>query len=155
MAMKLFRLICLSLLGALLASACSKEAQRSSGRTAIENPSPAIGADGTLAEAIGIATQDGKFEALLAKGCTLPCAKGQDFVLAKDQKEMKIRLFRGNADLAKDATPLALVTLGNLQPAPEGEELTVMFNVAAGSEGITVSARQMMVNTDVSIAIEK
>src|SRR5262245_55070646 len=144
--------IWLSLLLLLVVAACSRE--ESAGgthRTTIENPSPAIGPDGKLVQAVGLETQAGAFEALLEQGCALPCVAGRDFVLSGDKREMQLALYRGTSAEVKDAHRLGLLVVRGLKAPPQGEEVTVMFSLGASSQGLTVDAHQMGENVDLEL----
>lgn len=108
----------------------------------VERRSPAI-AGGQLAEDIGIETLGGVFTPLLDRGRPVPCDVTETFSTAADnQDNVQIRLFRGAAALARDATPLGRFTVENLPKRPRGE-VNVDVTIGATAEGtILIRARE-------------
>ena len=94
-------------------------------------------------EDIGIETLGGVFTPLLARGRSVPCDVSETFATAADnQDNVQIRLFRGEAALARDATPLGRFTVENLPKRPRGE-VNVDVTVAATSDGsIVINAKE-------------
>ena len=89
--------------------------------TIVESNSPAIGQSGALEESVGLETVGGMLTPLLHVGCKIPCESKEVFSTAEDdQQEIRIRLYRGNAALAADATPLGEYRIEGIPPMPRG-----------------------------------
>jgi molecular chaperone DnaK (HSP70) len=67
----------------LLACACQK---RATNFVVLERNSPAIGADGTLVQDIGLETIGGVMTPLLKTGCVTPCRDAEIFSTAQDNQ---------------------------------------------------------------------
>jgi molecular chaperone DnaK len=103
----------------------------------VERHSGAVVA-GQLVEDIGIETLGGVFTPLLARGRQVPCDVTETFGTAADnQDNVQIRLFRGVAGLARDATPLGRFTIDNLPKRPRGE-VVVAVTFAFTADGTLV-----------------
>ena len=115
-------------------------AQTESTSIVVEPETEALFQSGTLREAVGIETLGGVFTPLLTKGCNIPCSLSQNFSTAEDgQRQIGIHLFRGNANLAKQAHPLGTFQITGIAPMPRGEP-SIRVEFRADSDGITIKA---------------
>jgi molecular chaperone DnaK (HSP70) len=106
----------------------------------VESGASAISPDGTLRESIGIETLGGVFTPLLAKGCKVPCSLSQNFSTAEDgQGQILLRLFRGDAVLAKSTHSLGNFQITGISAAPRGEP-SIGVEFKADEDGITLRA---------------
>jgi molecular chaperone DnaK len=124
---------------------------RTGGTIIVEYPTPAV-SDGRLVEAVGIETLGGVFTPLLQKGCALQCELTQVFSTADDrQREILIRLFRGNGNLVNEAHALGTYRVSGFSAAPRGEvQIQVRFIVT--QNGIELGASEIGRASNVQIA---
>jgi molecular chaperone DnaK (HSP70) len=122
------RVLILTVIAAL--TGCARHETPPSG-IVVESQSPAIGADSTLSESIGIETLGGVFTPLLEPGVSVPCRKSEIFSTAVDnQDQIMIVLCRGNASMAKDNKRIGHFQIQGIQPAPRGTpQIQVSFIV--------------------------
>jgi len=108
----------------------------------LEKRTPAA-ADGLLIQDLGIETLGGVFTPLLRSGQSVPCQVTETFSTAADnQDNVEVRLFRGNAKLARDATPVGRFVVEGLPKAPRGiPNVAITFSVTADG-AIVVTARE-------------
>lgn len=126
------RLVCLLLV--LIARASYAEA------LVVERPTPAVSDSGVLSEDIGIETLGGVFTPLIVHGCRVPCTTTQMFSTAEDhQTEIKLFLFRGNSEMAKDAHLLGIYVIFEIPPLRRGEP-QVAVTLTVERDGISISA---------------
>ena len=100
----------------------------------LEQKSPIT--EGTnLSASVGIETLGGVFTPILSSGCELPCTVSNIFSTAEDnQSQLILSIFRGNAQLTKDATSLGKYQITNIAPAPRGEpQIEVSFIASRGA----------------------
>jgi molecular chaperone DnaK len=103
--------------------------------TIVEARSPAVGADGTVAEPVGIETLGGVFTPLLEVGCPVPCEKKEMFSTASDnQDQVTIALYRGRASVVRDATFLGRFQITGIPPMKRGEPQIEVTLAARGSD---------------------
>src|SRR5262245_50601400 len=109
------RRVCLVLAIVAAAACCSPAATLE-----LEKQSPAA-AQGRLIEDLGIETLGGVFTPVLTSGQTLPCEITKTFSTAADNQELvEVRLFRGKAKLARDATLVGRFLIEGLPRLPRG-----------------------------------
>jgi molecular chaperone DnaK len=115
---------------ALLALSCG--IVRSSASVTLESKAPIV-AGGRLTEAIGIETLGGVFSPLLPTGTRVPMRSTEMFSTgADDQREIKVRVYRGNAERVADARAFPVATITGLAPRPRGKtQISVTVSVAA------------------------
>jgi molecular chaperone DnaK (HSP70) len=103
---------------------------------------PAV-AQGDLVEDLGIETLGGVFTPFLTRGRSLPCEITETFSTAADNQEhVEIRLFRGIARFARDATLVGRFVVEGLPKLPRGIPIVaVTFGVTAGG-AVRISARE-------------
>jgi hypothetical protein len=103
----------------------------------------AAAARGQLVEDLGIETLGGVFTPLLTSGQPLPCEKTETFSTAADNQEhVEVRLFRGKAKLARDATLVGRFVIEGLPKLPRGTpNVAVTFSVTADG-AVIVRARE-------------
>ena len=108
----------------------------------LEKQSPAA-AQGRLIQDLGIETLGGVFTPLLTSGQTLPCEITETFSTAADNQEhVEVRLFRGKAKLARDATLIGRFVIEGLPKLPRGTPMVaVTFSVTANGT-VRVTARE-------------
>jgi molecular chaperone DnaK len=114
----------------LLALSCGIVRSRAS---VILEPKAPIVAGSLLTEAIGIETLGGVFSPLLPAGTRVPMRSTEMFSTgADDQREIKVRVYRGNAERVADARALPVATITGLAPRPRGKtQISVTVSVAA------------------------
>ncbi len=119
--------------------------------TVVEAQSPAVGADGKLAQSIGIETLGGVFAPLVSQGTAVPCSVSEVFSTAADnQSEIIVKPYRGTARLVADCHPLGQFQVVGLPPAPRGTpQIEVTFAVRDGS--ILLSARDLATGKSMQI----
>jgi molecular chaperone DnaK (HSP70) len=120
--------------------------------TTVESPTPAVSAQGTLVEDVGIETLGGVFTPIVSGGCRIPCTSTVVFSTAEDkQPEIKLFLFRGKATMTKDAKPLGTYAVREVPPLPRGHpQIAVTFII--GHEGIALEAIDKQANRPLPIA---
>ena len=108
----------------------------------LEKESPAT-SQGRLIQDLGIETLGGVFTPLLMSGQTLPCEITETFSTAADNQEhVEVRLFRGKAKLARDATLVGRFVIEGLPKLPRGTpNVAVTFSVTANGT-VRVRARE-------------
>jgi molecular chaperone DnaK len=94
-------------------------------------------------ETVGLETLGGVLTPLLQVGCKIPCATTQVFSTAADnQEQISIRLFRGSATMAADATPLGEFRIEGIPPKPRGQT-QVDVRVAAEGRDLVLEANDV------------
>jgi molecular chaperone DnaK (HSP70) len=108
----------------------------------LEKRSPAV-ANGQLVETLGIETLGGVLTPLIPRGQAVPCEVTETFSRAADNQEhVEVRLFRGNAKLARDATLVGRFVIEGLPKVPRGTvNVAVTFSVTAEGD-VRVAARE-------------
>ncbi|MEE9608284.1 MAG: Hsp70 family protein [Myxococcota bacterium] len=125
------------LLGLALALSCGSDGPDPA-RIQVEGSSPAVGQGARLAEAVGIATDEGAFSPILKAGCELPCERAVFFSTAFDgQTELPLVIYRGHAALVKENRYLGNFTVTGILPAPRGKRL-IEVTLRADSDGISL-----------------
>jgi molecular chaperone DnaK len=105
--------------------------------------------------ALGIATFDGHFAALIDRNTTVPVRKAHTFTTTRDdQRAVKIRVLQGVSQRADQNHLLGEFVLGEIAPARKGEpEIEVSFDI--DSNGIVnVSARDLATGREQSITVQ-
>jgi len=84
-----------------------------------------------LPHSIGIVTAGRRTEKVLQRNMSIPVEQSRVFSTSKDnQREVKIRIVQGEAELAAENTPLGELVITGLRPAPKGEvKILVTFEV--------------------------
>ena len=125
-----------------LALAAASSCRSPAATLELDPRTPAV-AQGQLIEDLGIETLGGVFTPLLTRGQSLPCEMTETFsTAADDQEHVEIRLFRGSAKLARDATLVGRFVIEGLPKLPRGVSLVaVTFSVAADG-AVVVTARE-------------
>ena len=100
-----------------------------------------------MEQAVGLETLGGVLTPLLHVGCKVPCESKEVFsTAADDQEQISIRLFRGNAALTADATPLGEYRIDGIPPMPRGQpQIEVRLAAEKGDlviEAIDVGTRR-------------
>jgi molecular chaperone DnaK len=109
----------------------------------IEAGSPAIGADGHLAEPVGIETLGGVFTELLPQGCALACSATETFTTAEDgQDQITVSVYRGRAERVSDATHVGSFLVRGFDPGPRGQP-KVAITFSADLSGLRLSATDL------------
>ena len=126
----------------LLALAVAASCRSPAATLELERQTPAV-ARGQLVEDLGIETLGGVFTPLLTSGRTLPCEITETFSTAADNQEhVEVRLFRGKAKLARDATLVGRFVIEGLPKLPRGTpNVAVTFAVTADG-AVVVTARE-------------
>ena len=119
--------------------------------TVVEAQSPAVGADGKLAQSIGIETLGGVFTPLVSQGTAVPCSVSEIFSTAADnQSEIVVKPYRGTARLVADCHPLGQFQAVGIPPAPRGTaQIEITFAVRDGS--ILLSAKDLATGKSMQI----
>jgi molecular chaperone DnaK len=104
--------------------------------------------------ALGIATFDGHFAALLARNTTVPARKSHIFTTTRDgQTGVKIRVLQGDGDKAAENHLLGEFILADIPEAPKGApEIEVSFDIDANGI-VSVSARDLTTGKEQSITV--
>jgi molecular chaperone DnaK len=108
----------------------------------VEKRTPAV-EHGQLVEDIGLETLGGVFTPLLPRGQSVPCEVTETFSTAADnQEQVEVRLFRGIAELARDAKPIGRFVVEGLPKRPRGTVIVaITFSVTADA-AIVIAARE-------------
>jgi len=119
--------------------------------TVIETDSPAVGADGKLAQSFGIETLGGVFTPLLSQGTAVPCRVSEIFSTAADnQSQIMLKPYRGTAKLVADCDQLGQFQVVGIPPAPRGTpQIEITFAVQDGS--FILSAKDLSTGTPMQI----
>jgi molecular chaperone DnaK len=98
----------------------------------LERNSPAIGADGTLVQDIGLETIGGVMTPLLKTGCVTPCRDAEIFSTAQDnQPQLQVTLWRGNDRLVSNNSLVGRCYVLEIPLAPRGTpKIEVTFEAA-------------------------
>jgi molecular chaperone DnaK len=101
----------------------------------VEQVSPIVGADGSLAESLGIETGGGAFTPVLPKGTRAPVMRFVTFKTSADnQREIRLHVLRGLADRVAQNHDLGWVRIPGLPAGPRGTvQVTVGFRIADGA----------------------
>ena len=93
-----------------------------------------------MEEPVGLETLGGVLTPLLKPGCVIPCASTEVFSTASDnQDQITIRLFRGNASMAVDATFLGEYRIEEILPMPKGQP-KIEVRLAAEGRDLVIEA---------------
>ena len=119
--------------------------------TVVEAASPAVGADGKLAQSIGIETLGGVFTPLLSQGTAVPCSVSEIFSTAADnQNQIMVKPYRGTAKLVADCDYLGQFQVVGIPPAARGmPQIEITFAVQDGN--VLLSARDLASGTPMRI----
>ena len=141
----------LMILSFVILSGCGQKTPSVS-QTIVEATSPAIGADGKLAQSIGIETLGGVFTPLLSQGSVVPCSVFEVFSTAADnQGQITVKPYRGTATLVADCRQLGQFQVVGIPPAPRGTpKIEITFAVQAGN--IVMSAKDLSSGSPLEIA---
>jgi len=103
--------------------------------TVVEATSPVVGADGNLAQSVGIETLGGVFTPLLSKGAAVPCSVSNVFSTAADnQSQIMVKTYRGAAQLVAGCEPLGLFQVVGILPGARGTpKIEITFAVQSGN----------------------
>lgn len=104
---------------------------------------------------IGVETQGGVFEVLIAKNTTIPTRKSQIFSTTVDnQPVVNIHVLQGLRELCEGNQSLARLQLTDLPPAPRGvPQIQVAFDIDA--DGIlSVSAKDLGTGKEASVRVQ-
>lgn len=142
----------LLILSLAILSGCGEETP-SIPRTMVEAASPVIGADGKLAQSIGIETLGGVFTPLLSQGSVVPCSWAEVFSTVDDnQNRIMVKPYRGTAKLVAECSQLGQFEVIGIPPAPRGTpQIAIAFAVQAGN--IVLSAEDL--SSGRSLAIKR
>ena len=101
----------------------------------IEQVSPIVGADSTLAEALGFESPRGKFRTVLPKGTAVPVGRVVTFGTGvEDQKEIRLHVLRGRSEVLSEDHSLGWVRITELPPGPRRvTQVAVAFQVVDGA----------------------
>ena len=118
----------------------------------IEADSPAVGANGYLAEAVGIETLGGVFTELLPRGCELTCQVTETFSTAEDgQDQISISVYRGSAEIVWEATHIGSYVVRGFDPGPRGEP-KVAITFSADLAGLRLAATDLRTGRECQIS---
>ena len=88
----------------------------------LEEPSPALGADGVLREHVGFETLGGVLTPVLRKGRRCPCERTVSFTTAVDgQTAIPLRVYRGASDRLEEAAALGSFEIRGIAAQPRGQ----------------------------------
>jgi molecular chaperone DnaK (HSP70) len=120
--------------------------------TVVEAQSPAVGADGKLAESIGIETLGGVFTPLLSRGTAAPCSVSETFSTATDnQSHILLKPYRGTARLVAECHLLGPFQVTGVPPAPRGTP-QIEVTLAVQDRRILLSARNLATGESMQIS---
>ncbi|HEV8702228.1 MAG TPA: Hsp70 family protein [Candidatus Polarisedimenticolia bacterium] len=101
----------------------------------VEQVSPIVGSDGSLAESLGIETARGAFTPVLPQGTRAPVMRFVTFKTSADnQREIRLHILRGLTERVAQNHDLGWVRIPGLPPGPKGTvQVTVGFRIADGA----------------------
>ncbi len=104
---------------------------------------------------LGIQTKGGVFTEVIPQNSAIPVTKKRKFTTTYDKQDaVRIAVFQGNEDMAKDNELLGEFVLSGVRPAKKGEpNIEVSFDM--NSEGILkVTARDLDLGTEQTVTLE-
>ena len=101
----------------------------------VEQVSPIVGPDGSLAESLGIETAGGAFTPVLPQGTQAPVMRIVTFKTSADnQREIRLHILRGLTERVAQNHDLGWVRITGLPPGPKGTvRVAVGFRIADGA----------------------
>ncbi len=119
----------------------------------VEQASPIVNTKGVMVQSLGVESLGGVFTPVIPSGSKTPIQVSELFSTAVDnQEQITVRLFRGNAKLAKDNTPLGVYQVTGIDPAPRG---TPQIEITFAIEGSDIRLSAKNPETDNEVAISK
>jgi hypothetical protein len=101
----------------------------------VEQQSPIVASDQTLAEGLGIESPIGHFRVVLPRGTPIRYARSVIFgTAADDQKEIRLHVLRGRSETIAANHSLGWVRVPDLPPGPRGStRVSIIFRVVDGA----------------------
>ncbi len=120
--------------------------------TVVETQSPAVGADGKLAESIGIEALGGVFTPLISQGAAVPCSVSEIFSTATDNQSLiPVKLYRGTGRLVTMCHLLGQFQITGVPPAPRGTP-QIEVTLAVQDRSILLSAQNLATGKSMQIS---